>query len=116
MSLPPSRGTTGKYPIAARRGVFTLYGMNAPRLLLPVLLALTVFQSQAAKPVKFAFTFRGTVYQTNGLGQVVASRITEQDLLQAAMTYYQVTDPNAAVLAYCITNNHFGDTISLINA
>ncbi len=60
----------------------------------------------------FRVTFRGTVYTTNGNGQVVSSTFTEKDLLQA---FAGNLDPNSLALAYHIQGSSYGDTLDVVD-
>src|SRR5262249_32227446 len=63
----------------------------------------------------FRMTFRGTCYQTNTSGVVVATPVTEQTLLQdAAMA--GGADWHTLALVYHVQGSSFGDTIDLVDA
>jgi hypothetical protein len=70
----------------------------------------------AQAPYLFRITFRGTVYQTNTSGQVIATPITETNLLLAAAAAGGTTDISSMALVYHIMgDSSHGDTIDVFN-
>jgi hypothetical protein len=91
--------------------------MKPPRglaiLILALLLASASVQAQA--PL-FNMTFRGTLYQTNGVGQVVTTAISETNLLLAAALAGGTSDISQMALVYHIMGDTgHGDTIEVWN-
>ncbi len=75
-----------------------------------------VLPIQAQTPYLFNLTFRGTVYQTNGLGQVTSTPITQNDLLLAAAHAGGTSDISYMALVYHVLgDSNFGDTIEVWN-
>src|ERR1700746_1231887 len=63
----------------------------------------------------FRITIRGTCYQTNASGNIVASPITETTLVQQAAPAGGVY-PSTLALVYHVQGSSFGDTIDVVNA
>jgi hypothetical protein len=91
--------------------------MNTARFSSAILLASVLFTSTALAQSSFLFkiTFRGTCYQTNTTGVVVATPVTEQTLLQNAATSGGV-DWHTLALVYHVQGSSFGDTIDVVDA
>jgi hypothetical protein len=91
--------------------------MNTAKLSAVLLLISAGLQLGASAQTTFMFhmTLRGTCYQTNTTGKVVATPITEQTLLQDAATAGGV-DWKSLALVYHIQGSGFGDTIDVVNA
>ena len=91
--------------------------MNIVRLSAALLLLTCVSQisALAQTPFLFRMTLRGTCYQTNSTGQVVATPITEQTLLQDAAAAGGL-DWRSLALVYHVQGSGFGDTIDVVNA
>jgi len=70
----------------------------------------------ASSQSMFQFTFRGTSYQTNGTGAIVAIPITHKTLRQDEAVAAGISDPNTLALVYHVNANAFGDTIDVINS
>src|SRR5258708_38735160 len=64
----------------------------------------------------FNLTFRGTSYQTNQAGRIVATPITERAWVQQAAAYVGISDLSTLSVGYHINGSGLGDTIDLINA
>ncbi len=64
----------------------------------------------------FRITLRGTCYQTNANGQVVATPISESSLLQDAAAAGGITDTKTLALVYHVQGSGFGDTIDVVYA
>lgn len=89
---------TAKFPVAL--------------LLAGILCTCTAFSQTA---YMFRMTLRGTCYQTNTTGVVVATPVTEQTLLQDAAAAGGVDWHNLA-LVYHVQGSGFGDTIDVVDA
>jgi hypothetical protein len=85
--------------------------------MLRVALCLLVMSPLGARAQAFMFriTLRGTCYQTNTTGVVVATPITEQSLVQDAAAAGGV-DWRTFALVYHVQGSSFGDTIDVVNA
>jgi len=70
----------------------------------------------ASSQSMFQFTFRGTSYQTNGAGAIVAIPITDKTLRQDEAVAAGISDPNTLALVYHVNANAFGDTIDVIDS
>ena len=66
-------------------------------------------------PYLLKITLRGTCYQTNTTGVVVATPISDQTLLQDAAAAGGV-DWHTLALVYHVKGSSFGDTIDIVNA
>ena len=86
--------------------------MKRFRATLPV--GLLLFALTAFAQTEFQFSFRGTSYQTNGSGNIVALPLTEQALLEEAAQANGVSTNNVT-LAYHVRGSSFGDTVDIIN-
>jgi len=88
--------------------------MNSVKLLTTLAACLALSQlSKAQSPYLFHVTFRGTAYQTNG-DQVVATPITETNLLLAAAQAGGSSDISGLALIYHIAGDpDHGDTIEV---
>jgi hypothetical protein len=64
---------------------------------------------------EFLLTFRGTTYQTNASGNVVARPATEQTWLSEAAQAGGVTDTSGMAVVYHVAGSYFGDTIDVVN-
>jgi len=73
------------------------------------------WNASAQSQFLFRITIRGTCYQTNASGNIVASPITETTLLQQAAQAGGV-DPSTLALVYHVQGSSFGDTIDVVNA
>lgn len=71
--------------------------------------------SRAQSPFLFQMTFRGSCYQTNATGTMVATPITEMSLVQDAAAAGGV-DWKAFALVYHVQGSGFGDTIDVVDA
>ena len=92
--------------------------MNTARLagMIAALCALTALKAPAqSAPYLFWMTFRGTCYQTNTARQVVATPITEKDLLLAAAQAAGSSDISSMALVYHIAGGNLGDTIEIFD-
>jgi hypothetical protein len=76
---------------------------------------LSNFTSFSQTAFMFKITLRGTCYQTNSTGVVVATPVTDQTLLQDAAAAGGV-DWHTLALVYHIQGSSFGDTIDVVNA
>jgi len=105
-----------KNPMAQKGGVLSVELMNTAKLWAGLLLSITFSQVASAQvPFIFRMTLRGTCYQTNTTGQVIATPITEQSLLQDAAAAGGV-DWKTLALVYHVQGSGFGDTIDVVNA
>jgi hypothetical protein len=103
--------------MAERRGHSYIKAMKSAKSLVFVsVLFLLANYAAAQAPYLFNMTFRGAVYQTNTTGQVVATPITETNLLLAAAQAGGTSDISQMALVYHIYGdvNH-GDTIEVWN-
>jgi len=91
--------------------------MNTAKLSAVVFLAgiLPTFNAFPQSAYLFRMTFRGTCYQTNTTGTVVATPVTEQTLLQDAGAAGGV-DWHTLALVYHVQGSSFGDTIDVVDA
>jgi hypothetical protein len=64
---------------------------------------------------KVRFTFRGTCYQTNGAGNIIATPVTEQTLVADRAAAGGV-DPATLAIAYHYNADPKGDTVEIVNA
>jgi len=67
-------------------------------------------------PYLVHFSFRGFCYQTNGLGETVATPITEQTLLADRAAAGGITDLSTVAMAYHFWGDPKGDTVAVVNA
>jgi hypothetical protein len=90
--------------------------MNTSKSLavLCALLLLGQFAALADPPFVFRLTLRGTVFQTNTLGQVVQIPITETNILQDAAAAGGISDLSTLALVYHIHGGSYGDTIEVV--
>jgi hypothetical protein len=65
---------------------------------------------------RYQFLFTGMLYQTNSLGNVVGTPITDQTLLADRARLGGITNLNSIALAYHINGDPKGDTIEVISA
>jgi hypothetical protein len=63
---------------------------------------------------EYEFKFKGTLSQTNGLGKIVTTPITEANLLKDIADRAGV-DPATLGIAYHVNGTAFGDTVDVIN-
>ena|ERR1051326_5178093 len=91
--------------------------MNSAKLSAAVFLAAALSTCTAFSQTAYLFkiTLRGTCYQTNTTGIVVATPISDQSLLQDAATAGGVDWHNLA-LVYHVQGSSFGDTIDVVDA
>src|SRR5690242_18919743 len=91
--------------------------MNTAKLSAAVFLAAILSTCAAFSQTAYMFrmTLRGTCYQTNTSGIVVATQVTEQTLLQDAAAAGGVDWHNLA-LVYHVQGSSFGDTIDVVDA
>lgn len=94
----------------------TVNGMKITTCVVLLGFAFGLSQSNAsAQSYLFRMTFRGTCYQTNASGNIVATPITEASLLQQAAQAGGV-DPSTLALVYHVQGSSFGDTIDVVNS
>ncbi len=94
----------------------SLKAMNTVRLAAAILGigTLAAFHTSAQNaPYLYRMTFRGMVYQTNTINQVVAKPITEKDLLLAAAQAGGTSDISTMALVYHIQGSGLGDNIEI---
>jgi len=90
--------------------------MKTVLLALPELaFLLSDLSASAQSPFLFRMTIRGTCYQTNSSGNIVATSLTETTLLQDAAQAGGV-DPKTLALVYHVQGSSFGDTIDVVDA
>ncbi len=90
--------------------------MKNKKLLAVAFSGLILSVSSTFAQYEFRWTFRGTCYQTNGTGNVIATPITEQTLLQDAAQQGGITDLSTLAIVYHLHGNDLGDTIEVVNA
>ena len=84
---------------------------------LPVLAAsllLGPLNARAQTYKEYKFLFSGTAYQTNAAGNIVATHITDQTLLEDRARQGNITNLNTVSLVYHINGNQLGDTVEVI--
>lgn len=90
---------------------------NIHRLLLAAVLVLAASGATAQTvSSKLRFTFRGTCYQTNGPGDIVATPITEQTLLEDRARAGGITDMSSVAIVYHFNADPKGDTVEIVRA
>jgi hypothetical protein len=91
--------------------------MNTARVsaLLSYFVIFAPLLSRGQSAFLFQMTFRGSCYQTNGTGTMVATPITEMSLVQDAAAAGGV-DWKSFALVYHIQGSGFGDTIDVVDA
>jgi len=65
---------------------------------------------------EYKFLFKGLAYETNSSGNIVATPITEQTLLQDRATAGGVTDLSTIALVYKINGDDKGDTVEIVSS
>ncbi len=87
------------------------------RILVVALLALAALSATAQTITsKLRFTFRGTCYQTNGPGNIIATPITELTLLQDRAQAGGITDLSTVAIVYHFNADPKGDSIEIVNS
>ncbi len=71
--------------------------------------------AQTTSPYLYKFQFSGTAYQTNAVGTIVGTHITDQTLLADRARLGNITDLSTISLVYHINGNSLGDTIEVIS-
>ncbi len=64
----------------------------------------------------YQFLFKGTAYQTNGTGNIVATPITDQTLLQDRASMGGITDLSTVAIVYHIGGDPKGDTVEVVSS
>jgi hypothetical protein len=90
--------------------------MNTAKPLAALVVAFLLSQFSALAQYEFLITVRGTSYQPNSAGNIVAVPITETTLLQDAAAAGGITDLKSLALVYHVGGSSFGDTIDVVNA
>jgi hypothetical protein len=73
-------------------------------------------RAKAQDYIEYKFVFSGTAYQTNGVGNVVATAITDQTLLQAQAQKLNITNLSTISLVYHFNGGPpYGDTVDVIS-
>jgi hypothetical protein len=66
--------------------------------------------------IEYQFIFNGLAYQTNGSGDIVATPITDQTLLQAQAQWLNITNLSTISLVYHFDGGPpYGDTVDVIS-
>jgi hypothetical protein len=65
---------------------------------------------------EYKFLFKGLAYETNSSGNIVATPITEQALLQDRATAGGVTDLSTIALVYHVGGDEKGDTVEIVSS
>src|SRR5437762_11477032 len=89
--------------------------MKITRLSAAVISAVLLCHSTASAQYLYKFLFHGISYQTNSSGNIVATPITEQTLLQDRAQAEGITDLSNMVIAYHFAGDEKGDTVEIIN-
>ena len=66
--------------------------------------------------VQVQISFKGTAYQTNTTGNIVATPITDQTLLQDRAAMGGITDLSTLAIVYHIAGDEKGDTVEIVNS
>jgi len=64
---------------------------------------------------EYKFIFSGTSYQTNAVGKLVGTPITDQTLLQDRARIGNITDLSTVSIVYHINGNSLGDTVDVVS-
>ncbi|HWQ91393.1 MAG TPA: hypothetical protein VN673_06960 [Clostridia bacterium] len=88
--------------------------MKFPKLLLLTLLLLPASSTQGQ--FMYKFLFKGTAYWTNATGNVVATPITEQSLLEDRARRGGITDLSTVAIVYHVNGDGKGDTVKIVDA
>jgi len=84
------------------------------RELLSLAAALVLCAFSAFGQQEYKFLFKGTAYQTNSSGNIVATPITEQTLFLDRVTTSGL-DPNVCAFVYKINGDEKGDTVEVVD-
>src|SRR5580700_6584691 len=72
--------------------------------------------ASAQNYIEYKFVFSGTAYQTNAAGDIVATPITDQTLLQTQAQNLNITNLNTISLVYHFNGGPpYGDTVDVIS-
>jgi hypothetical protein len=66
------------------------------------------------QPYLFALTLRGSFYETNAVGQVTRTAVTEAEILKQIGASAGFNDVSGWALVYHINGSSFGDTIDVV--
>lgn len=72
--------------------------------------------SNALAQYELRWTFRGTCYETNSSGNVIATPITEQTILQEFANQGGISNLATVAIVYHLHGNDLGDTIEVVNS
>src|SRR5256885_11817530 len=86
--------------------------MNMTKRLVLICAALLLSSFSASSQYKFLF--RGTSYETNASGNIVATPITEQTLLADGAAAKGITDLRTVALVYRVGGDEKGDTVEIL--
>jgi hypothetical protein len=73
------------------------------------------FRAAGQSYYEYKFVFAGTAYQTNGAGNIVATPITDQTLLQSQAQQLNITNLSTISLVYHFNGAPQGDTVDVIS-
>jgi hypothetical protein len=73
------------------------------------------FGANAQSYSEYKFIFSGTAYETNALGKLVGTPITDQTLLQDRAQLGGITDLSTISIVYHLNGNPLGDTVDVIS-
>ncbi len=106
------------HPIAIGWGSPIVHCMQMIHRLLAAAVLTLVVSGATAQTIssKLRFTFRGTCYQTNGPGDIVATPITEQTLLEDRARLGGITDFSTVAIVYHFNADAKGDTVEIVRA
>jgi hypothetical protein len=65
---------------------------------------------------EYKFIFTGTAYETNALGKLAGTPITDQTLLQDRARLGGITDLSTVSIVYHLNGNALGDTVDVISS
>jgi hypothetical protein len=97
--------------------ILTVIRMNSAKLVAALVMICLGSGLSLQAQNQFLLTFRGTTYQTNASGNVVARPATEQTWLSEAAQAGGVTDTSGMAVVYHVARSifDFGDTIDVVN-
>jgi hypothetical protein len=72
-------------------------------------------ESRGQSYSEYSFIFSGTAYQTNGIGKLVGTPITDQTLLQDRARLGGITNLSALSIVYHLDGDPMGDTIDIVS-
>src|SRR6202044_1507799 len=73
------------------------------------------FMALAQSYSEYKFLFTGTAYQTNSLGKIVGTPLTDQTLLQDRARIGGITDLSTVSIVYHLNGGTMGDSVDVIS-